>query len=368
MQINVSKSQLLNKLRVVGKMVKGKEVMYSTFYFKAENEVTLKIVGSDESGRIETTVDCQITELSDKPFLIDAVPLLNGLKELPDQPITIDVDNKKMVIKYMTGKFEMAVQDANIYPAIPEMNNPEKFVVPGSILLKGFSTVSQFAATDELRPVMTSVNISNNNNHIAFAASTGHILAVYEEDIKDTFDFNFNVPQRIAKIITGLIPADDTDIDVKVASSNAQFKIGEYTVTYRLIEGSYPNFRAVIPKDSIMKVNINCAELISAINRISVFSDNASSMISLDFSENLLSLEAKDDGYSRSAKETMMLGEVYKPFKIGFKSSFLADVLKTISIDAENSLISFLSPSHAATFRPEGSEKVTIILMPMQVQ
>ncbi len=370
MKINISKNQLLNKLRVVGKVVKGsKEVMYSTFLIKAENGKMLNITGSDELGRIETSVECNIEEVDEKPFLLDANTLLNGLKELPEQPITIDVDAVKVVVNYAVGKFEMAAQNASVYPSMPEMKNPSNFKVPGSILSKGFGTVSKFAMSDDtLRPIMTAVNLSNNDNHIAFAASTGHVLAVYEEDITGTLNFNFNVPQRIAKIVTDLIPADDTDIDVSVTETNACFKLGEYTVTYRLVEGKYPNFRAVIPAPADTKMNINCTDLISAVSRISVFSNSVSSMVTLDITDNILSLTAEDIDYSRSAKETMMLGEVYKPFKIGFKSSFLVDVLKTISVDSYNTEILFSGSSRAAVFHPENSEKVTIILMPMQVQ
>ena len=371
MKINISKNELLSKLRVVGKIIKpsSQQVTYNSFLIKVESEKSIQITGSDEQGRIETTVACNIENFEEKSFLVDSTTILNGLKELPDQPITIEVNEVKLVVKYSVGKFELAVGDANLYPDFNIGDKGIKCEIGRDRLYDGLKSVTKYTLTDDtLRPVMTAVNFANSGDAITFAASTGHVLAVYEIENKDNqYLFNINLPNKISKIITELPATTDESIQFVVAGNHVRFIIGEYTVSSRLIEGSYPNFRSVIPRDSELDMIINTSELIAAINRVSVFSDEALSMIVLDIKDNTITLSAENMDYSRSAKETLMLAEVYKPLKIGFKSSFLVDVLKTVSTETNECELHFSGPNRAAVIRPKDSKVLTMILMPMMV-
>ncbi|SFL00487.1 DNA polymerase-3 subunit beta [Porphyromonadaceae bacterium KH3CP3RA] len=369
MKISVTKSELLSRLRVVSKVLKSsaKEAMYSTFLIRVENEKSISITAMDEAGRITTTLECAINDFQETSFLLDAQTLMRALSELPDQPIEITIDPLvKVTFKYFNGKFEMAPTDAIAYPDLPAFDK-ELPALSSSLLSKGFKTVSKYASDDQLRPVMTSVNVSSNDGRVAFAGTDGHVLAVYEDDVPEIPFFNLNVPARYAKIISEMLPADDTMIQMFSSGNSVKVVIGEYSVIYRLIEGSYVNYRRVIPANPDMKMNIDCQELISAINRVSVFSSSASSMISLNIKDNILKITAEDIDYSRKADEELMLNSVLGKLVIGFRAQFLADVLKTISVDSKACDIHFSGPQTSAIFRPEGSEKVTIIIVPMIV-
>lgn len=371
MKINISKNELLSALRAVGRIIKtsNQQPAYNSFLIKIENESCIRVTGSDEQGRIETTVHCNIEGFTERSFLLDSSTILNVLKELPEQPIAIEVNDAKIVVKYNNGKFEMAQGDAILYPSFT-LGDGLKCEISRDHLYNGFKSVAKFALTDDtLRPIMTAVNLASTGDTTTFAASTGHTLAVYEVRNKDSqYLFNINLPNKISKIISDLPATTDENIQFVVAGNHVRFVIGDYTVSSRLVEGSYPNFRSVIPNNPDMDMIINTSELISAINRVSVFSDEASSMIVLDIKDNIMTLSAENMDYSKSAKEEMMLSEVYKPLKIGFKSNFLVDVLKTVSGDSGECEIHFSGPNKAAIFRPKDSDILTIILMPMQVQ
>lgn len=369
MKISVTKNDLLSKLRVVSKALKSsaKETMYSTFLIRVENDKSISISAMDEAGRITTTVDCVIKDFQEASFLLDAQTLIKALGELPDQPIEIVIDPLvKVTFKYHNGRFEMAPMDAIAYPELPVFNK-ELPSLSSSLLSKGFKTVSKYASDDQLRPVMTAVNVSSNDGRVAFAGTDGHVLAVYEEDAPEVPFFNLNVPARYAKIISEMLPVDDTMVQMSSSGNSVKVIVGEYAVIYRLIEGSYVNYRRVIPSNPDMKLNIDCQELISAINRVSVFSSSASSMISLNIKDNILKITAEDIDYSRKADEDLMLNSVLGKLVIGFRAQFLTDVLKTISVDSKTCDIHFSGPTTSAIFRPEGSEKVTIIIVPMIV-
>lgn len=371
MKINISKNELLSRLRAVGKIIKqsNQQPAYNSFLIKIESEKIIRITGSDEQGRIETTVECKIEGFEEKSFLIDSAILMNGLKEIPEQPITIEVNDMKVVVKYYTGKFEIALQDAALYPNFSFGDKGLKCEIAREQLYDGLKSVTKFTLTDDtLRPVMTAVNLESTGDTITFAASTGHVLAIHENKNEDSqYLFNINLPNKISKIITDLTAIIDKSIQFIVSGNHVRFVIGDYIVSSRLVEGSYPNFRSVIPKNPEMAMIINASELIAAINRVSVFSDESSSMIVLDIENNVLTLSAENIDYSRSAKETLMLAEVYKPLKIGFKSSFLVDVLKTVSTETNECELHFSGPNKAAIIRPRDSEVLTMILMPMMV-
>jgi len=369
MKIIVSRNHLFAKLQTVGKIVKsGKEISYSSFLFDI-NDGILTVTGSDEGGQIKTSIDCNIEEPEYVQFMLDAHILLSALKELPEQPLAIELNNiaSSVTLIYNKGQFEVPTLEVGLFPKIKQQKEDAVSIsIDSALLRKGFQ-VGKFSSLDDiLRPIMSNVNFSSKDNHFAFAASDGHRLGVYEYDTpEEVVDFNLNIPTKIAKIISGLLPADDIRISISFDDSNAIFEIRDTTITYRLFEGAYPNYRSVIPKTSSMNVKVNCAELIAAANRVSVFSDESLSMIVLDLKENSLYLTAESIDYGRSAKENIILDETYPKIKIGFKSNFLIDILK--SIDTDVCEIHLTSPETAAVFKPNENDDSTFLLMPLLI-
>ena len=368
MKIIVSRNHLFAKLQTVGKIVKGKEISYSSFLFDINDEV-LTVTGSDEGGQIKTSINCTIEEQEDVQFMIDAQILLSALKELPEQPLSIELSNcaSSVTLVYNRGAFEMPTLEVELFPKMRQQKDDAVSISLNSALLRKGFQVGKFALLDDtLRPIMSNVNFSSKDNHFAFAASDGHRMGVYECDAPAlVIDFNLNIPTKIAKIISGLLPANDTHISISFDDRNAIFEIQDTTITYRLFEGAYPNYRNVIPKTINMNVKVDCAELIAAVNRVSVFSDESLSMIVFDLKKDSLDLTAESIDYSRSAKENIILDEVYPDLKIGFKSNFLIDVLK--SIDTDVCEIHLTGPQTAAIFKPNESNNSTFLLMPLMI-
>lgn len=371
MKINVLRNQLFSKLRVIGRVVKPshQQAMYASFLIKTISEKEILITGCDETGRIESTLECKIDNFEEVEFLVDAKTLTDGLKELPEVPLVISlIKGVTMEVKYPVGKFEIAITDASAYPAPFKSDKNVEFAIQHSILMKGFKTVSKFASTDELRPIMQNINLSYKSNCLTFAGSNGHVLAIHEEkEIAPALpDFIVNIPSKVTKVISDIAPAgSNEEIPISYNRNNITFKIEGYTIIYRLFEGTYPNFRSVIPKDSTILVEVNRADLISAISRVSVFADESSSMIVFKTEQNTLILKSEDLDLTRGATESLMLNQIHDDFTIGFKSSFLSEILKTIEEDV--CVINLSSPSRAAVLRPQKSDSTTFILMPMQV-
>ena len=136
----------------------------------------------------------------------------------------------------------------------------------------------------------------------------------------------------------------------------------------RLIEGRYPNYNSVIPQSNPYKVIVDRMQLIGALRRVSIFSSQASSLIKLRLSNNLINVSAQDIDFSTSAEETVACQYEGSDMSIGFKSTFLLDILTNIA--AEEVVIELADPSRAGVIIPleqEEKEDLLMLLMPMML-
>ena len=149
---------------------------------------------------------------------------------------------------------------------------------------------------------------------------------------------------------------------------NASFTLENFRMMCRLIEGRYPNYNSVIPKNNPYKVTIDRLQLLGAMRRVSVFSSQASSLIKLRLQENEMVVSAQDIDFSTSAEEVLACQYGGNPMSIGFKSTFLIDILNNIS--SSEVVIELADPSRAGVVIPleqEENEDLLMLLMPMML-
>ena len=164
------------------------------------------------------------------------------------------------------------------------------------------------------------------------------------------------------------MPKEQGDVKISFDDRNATFVLENYCMTCRLIEGRYPNYNSVIPQNNPHKATIDRTMFISALRRVSVFSSQASSLIKLSLSDNLMKISAQDIDFSTSAEETTICQYDGNPMSIGFKSSFLIDILNSMS--STNVIIELADPSRAGVIVPEEQEEnedLLMLLMPMML-
>lgn len=373
MKIQISKNSLLSKLRVLSKIVKPNNVnvAYGSFLFTVENEQVIKITGSDETGQVSTRIYCTATDVNTKPFMVEASKLMAGLKDIPEQPITIEVemDTEKIRVLYSNrGKFELALLDATLYPTMKEIDGAYVNIY-NSTLKKGFDSVIRFTAKDELRPLMAGVNMSYEDNTLTFAGTNANVLSMYEAEHPEMPQLELNIPAKYAKLISDVMP-DDGISQFTYDDRRAEFKSDDYVISYRLLEGKYPNFRAVIPQSPIADAKLKCSDLTSAVSRVSIFASEVASLIAVDANNDELTLTSEDLNYNQNAQEIVKAGYVTRAFKIGFNGLFMVDILKVIEAHDENVILKYSAENKAAIFTPAEmplKEELTIILMPLMI-
>ena len=371
-KIILSSKGLYDKLKAVGKVVSNKStiVVFDNFHFEVKDEL-LEVTGSDMAGRITTVVETDKIEGSGK-FLIEHKLLLDALKELPDQPITIIVypESYHISIKHEQGTFKMMGQNPDDYTLMKnnDDDSPEVLQVQSHVFVDGVRTALPYVSNDDLRPVMDSVFVKLEKSNLSFVASNASILAecIYEGIFGN--DLNFMLDPKIAKIISDLADGEDS-IELEIGSRTVAASFGGYEIIYRLVEGNYPNYKGIFPQDNDITVQISTKEFLSSLRRATIFTNKNSSLITINSGNNKLVITGKDDDFSNSAQETIPCSTTGNEIEIGFKAAFLRQCLETIHTDMV--LFSLKDFMTAALFTPieedETKTSLTILLMPMAI-
>jgi len=301
--------------------------------------------------------------------------LLDTLREFPEQPLTFSIDdsNLSMVITSSNGTYNFVGQNGDEYPRLPQLADEVKVLnMQVSMLSEGITRTLFCTAEDELRPVMNGVYFDIMHDGITLVATDAHKLVRFKTSYNSvTLDeeeekVSFILPKKPANMLKNLLPKESGDVEIKFDSKNAYFTLSNYTMVCRQVEGRFPNYNGVIPKTNHYKITIDRLTILNALKRVSVFSNQASNLVKLEFIDNQINISAQDIDFSISAEETISCQFDGEPIKIGFKSAFLIEILSNIS--STDIVLELSDPSRAGLILPfenaEG-EDILMLLMPM---
>lgn len=373
MKFTISSKKLFTKLQAAAQVINKKNTLpiLDCFLLGLRGNI-LNIAATDGEVRLVTKVEVQDAE-GDIKIAVNAQTLVGALKELPDQPITFEVneDNFEIFIHYHNGKFNFIGQSGDDYPTprLLDEKVKQELTIDADVLRNGISGTLFAVADDELRPVMNGIYFDITNQDIAFVASDGHRLVKLVSNVaRGSEQASFILPTKGANIITKLLAKQSDPAKVRFDFNNVVFDLTDYSVTVRFIDGRYPNYNSVIPAGNPNKFIISKDSLSAIIKRVSVFASEASSLVKFDISNNALIVTAQDIDYSTAAEESTEISYDGMPMQIGFKYTFLLDLLKNIHSDEVEVQLS--DPSRAALLMPIGSGSAwdsTYLLMPMQL-
>ena len=374
MKFVVSSTELLSHLSALSRVISSKSTMpiLDNFLFQlAENKLT--ITASDLESTLITDLELDNVE-GEGSVAVPAKLVIDTLKEFPEQPLTfqIDVDSFNVEIFSDNGKYSIMGQNAEDFPELPELDEEgASSVIVGHVALrKGIEKTLFATADDELRPVMNGIFIELSPNYMSFVASDAHKLVRYRRvDAKAEFESSFILPKKPAGLLKNLLPREEADIKVEFDDKNAFFTLSNYKLICRLVEGNYPSYNSVIPANNPNKMVIDRLNFFNTAKRVSVFSNQASNLIKLNINDNQLVVSAQDIDFSISAVERLNCDYEGDEIEIGFKSTFLQEILTNIS--AGNVKVELSDPTRAGLFLPadtdDEDEDMLMLLMPMMI-
>ncbi|MCL2098103.1 MAG: DNA polymerase III subunit beta [Bacteroidales bacterium] len=373
MKFIVSSTDLLSHLQSIGRVITNKNTMaiLDNFLFRIEDN-TLTITASDLETTMETSLHLDTVE-KEGAVAIAARLLLDTLKEFPEQPLsfTVNSSTQAVEISWPSGKFNIPGVSADDYPAKPAMPAEATQVsFPTEVLLEGLNRTLFATADDELRPVMNGIYFDLQENGATLVASDSHKLMYYKRtDIVRDAAASFILPKKPAALLKSSLAKINDTVTLAFDDKNAVFTFPGYSLTCRLVEGNYPAYRTVIPTNNDNKVLIDRVELLNAVRRVSVCSNQASNLIKLTVNEDNIVVSAQDLDFSVSAHERVNCRFNGEEIEIGFKSTFLSEILANLS--SANVSLELADPSRAGLILPveteDENEETLALLMPMTI-
>ena len=374
MKFIVSSTDLLSHLQAISRVINSKNSLpiLDNFLLQLEGN-KLTMTASDIETTLITSMEVETAEGNGKVAVASRL-LLDTLREFSDQPLTFNINdsNLALVITSANGSYNFIGQNGDEYPRMPQLNEDvRQLSLPVSTLSTGISKTLFCTADDELRPVMNGVFFDITSSSLTMVATDAHKLVRYKTSftsasIQDEETANFILPKKPATMLKNILPKESGEVEIQFDNKNAHFKLANYTMICRQVEGRFPNYNGVIPKSNPFKIIIDRATLLNALKRVSVFANQASNLVKLAFGGNQIHISAQDIDFSISAEETISCQFESDPIKIGFKSSFLIEILG--NINASDIVFELSDASRAGLILPfenEANEEILMLLMPM---
>ena len=369
MKFIVSSSQLLKQLQVLGGVINSNNTLpiLDNFLFElSENQ--LKISASD----LETTMSSVVAVESDSSgsIAVSARLLLDTLKTFPDQPLTFKTEGSNTIeISSDQGKYDMAYFGGDEFPKAVSLPSPSKTVVPANILGTAISKTIFAAGNDDLRPVMSGVFFQFSSESLTFVATDAHKLVKYTRtDVTADKTAEFIMPKKPLNLLKGVLGGEE-DVIIEYNDANAKFTFENFVLICRLIDGKYPNYEAVIPKENPNKLTVDRASFQNSVRRVSIFSSKTTHQIRLKMAGTELNISAEDLDFSNKADERLSCDYQGDDMQIGFNSRFLSEMLSNLT--SSEVLIEMSLPNRAGILTPidgtDEGEKITMLVMPVML-
>jgi DNA polymerase-3 subunit beta len=217
---------------------------------------------------------------------------------------------------------------------------------------------------------MNGINIEISPVEMTFVASDAHKLVRYKRtDAKSDNEASFILPKKPASLLKNLLPKEDFDVTLEFDEKNAVFQLTGFRMVCRLVEGRYPAYNSVIPVNNPNKLMIDRVEFYNTLRRVSVFANQASNLVRLKLTSNELIVSAQDIDFAISAVERIKCDFDGQEMEIGFKSTFLIEILSNLTSSDVKMMLS--DPSRAGLLLPAeqdfDQEDVLMLLMPMMI-
>ena len=370
MRFTLSSTALNSRLQTLAKVINSKNslAILESFLFQV-HDGKITITASDSENRM--TMELPLDESdTDGEFAIPNRTILDAVKELPEQPLTFEVnpDTYEVAIEYQNGRYNFSAQNAEEYPEKAPVADDAKTITLNAKLLCDNIARTIFATdNNEIRPVMNGIYFDLLPDCLAFVASDGHKLvrcrytAIHSEE-----HASFILPKKPATLLRTVLDKSEDDVTIKFSTNSAEFYFPNGTLSSTLIEGAFPNYNAAIPTDNTNELIIDRKALLGAIRRVLPFASMSSQLIRFRLDNGSLELTSEDLDFATSAKEDIVCSYSGTPLQIGFRGDFFSEILNSISTDDIKMLLG--DPSRAGiilpTEQPE-NEDILMLIMPL---
>lgn len=326
----------------------------------------LILTGSDSDITIQTTIekneDLEIYEVGS--VVLSAKYILEIVRKIDSEWISIEIiDGLLTRIEGSNSEFNLNGTNTIDYPRIDLSKSGTHFLL-NSLMLKEIISQTKFAASDkETKPILTGINFKAKDGFLECVATDSYRLAKKIVPLEKDVSFNITIPQKSLDEISKIIEKD-ISIDVYVSDRKVLFIFDSNIIQTRLIDGSYPDTSRLIPTDELYKLEVDATLLLTAINRVSLLSNEQNNIIKLELSSEkvVLSSFMQEIG----SVEENLIDAFYKgePLQISFSSKYASEAIR--SFNATKIRISFTGTMKPFIIKELDQENVIQLVLPVK--
>ena len=371
MKFNVSKVSLYKCLSHIQGIVDKKNSLpiLSNILIEAnENNITLSSTDMDVS--VIEKISCKVIETG--ATTVNSQLFYDIIRKLPDTAeIELISNNSKILTIRATGsRFSLACLPKEDFPIIETSGEGSSIKLNAKTLFSLIEKTKFAISNEETRYFLNGLyfNVSNNSddNTVTLVGTDGHRLAKFSYNIKEKLNElpGVIIPKKTIHELSKLLQEVDNEIEINVSSNKIIFYINDLLFISKLIDGSFPDYKRVIPSDNNNNLQINRQNLLSAVDRVSTVANEKSPVIKFKLLNNLLNLNTVNSENS-TATEDIESSYSGDEFEIGFNSKYVMDIINNLEDDEIN--LSFKDSSSPITASEKSNPNLIYVLMPMRV-
>ena len=369
MKFIVSSLQLLKHLQQISGVINANTVLpiLEDFLFEIEKN-KLTIVATDLETVMKIQMDIEAKDTG--KVCIPAKILLESLKNIPEQPLTFNIDkNYAVEITSDNGKYKVMGENPDNFPKEPSADEANSFAMPSSALVTAINKCLFAVSNDDLRPAMTGVFFELSPKGITCVATDAHRLVRFSRlDISCPESDTFIVPKKPLTLLKNVLPNTDEELNISYNSNHLFVKHGGTEMVCRLIDARFPDYKVVIPTDNPYKLTVNKNDFQNALRRVSVFSNKSTNQVALTITGSELQLAAQDVDFSFEGNERMACQYDGEDLQIAFNAKFLIEMLS--AAETGEVVIELSTPTKAGIIKPtekEENEELLMLVMPLML-
>jgi len=367
MKFSVKKKDLLKGLQTVLNVVPQRTtfpILSNVMVDARKGELCLSATDLDIS--MTTTVDASVGKTGS--ITLPAKRVNEIARELPEGDIEVTEKEEKVTISGGKSVFRLSGISKSEFPELPKIEQKNYMTMDSSVLTKAIDKTAFAASTDEMRPVLSGVLWHIGKSETRMVATDGHRLALYKMRQSNVVekDVDVNVPPK-ALFLVSKVAEEPEKVEVRFEEARIGFYVDSTEISARLVEGEFPDYDQVIPKDNDKVMKVGRAALMSAMRRVSIFSNPNTHLTKLSLRKGKLGLfsETAEIGEASDEIECDYKGD---ELDIGYNANYFLEILKRL--DSEEVKLSLSTPLSAGLITPEKhreEEELLYLLMPIRL-
>lgn len=352
LKCTITQTELLQALSLISSAVPSRTTLpvLSNILVEATAE-GLQMTATDLDLSVTTRAMADVK--AESALTVPAKKLLELVRKLPKEELKLEAKDLTLIVGSKTGRFKFLCIRPEEFPARVTVSPDSALTIDARQFERLIRRSIYAVSTDETRPALNGALLQIVEGEIRLVATDGHRLARatlrHPGAVKGALKGDVILPLKALNHLHRLLAESEDPVHVELSKNHARFTVGKTSLTTKLIEGPFPNYEQVLPKNNNKHLHVKTNELASSLDRVSVFSDSLTRQVKFAIARNKLTLivQTPDQG---EATESLDVRYDAEDLEIGYNASYLLDILRTI--DSEEVTIQLNTPVTAGLILP----------------